>query len=151
MSKNTRKGIALLMVFMVLTLPATMLAAENEGSTASVTAAMANGQRDAKTDTNTFLWFAIGCGSGLAFGWMSYYGFAGVLAAYLIEPSVPATRLLGKSHEYIVAYTDAYKQEAKSIQTKNALYGCGTSAAIGLAGCITYIIVLMVFIPRSSY
>ena len=48
------------------------------------------------------------------------------------EPNPPAAQLLGKSPEYVVAYTDCYRKKGKSIKTKNALYGClvGTGVTV---------------------
>jgi len=72
------------------------------------------GEFDAQRDVNGNLWAAIG-----------FFGcIFGVAAAYLIEPTPPASRLIGKSPEYIQTYTDCYKSAAKSIQTNKAINGC---------------------------
>ena len=76
--------------------------------------AIVAGERDAQADTNTGLWFLGGCLGGVV----------GVIIAYAVEPAPPATRLLGKSPEYVAFYTDAYTEKAKSLQANSALGGC---------------------------
>jgi len=85
-------------------------------------------QMDAKTDVNGTLWM----GAGFLFG------LFGIGAAYLIEPDPPASRLLGKSPEYVAAYTDCYRDAARDIQVKKATVGCviGTLLYIGFYGCL---------------
>jgi hypothetical protein len=73
-----------------------------------------DGERDARSEVNGTLWFMAGC----CMSW------TGVLFAYLYAPNPPATRLLGKSPEYVAAYTDAYRAAAKGTQTSNAWSGC---------------------------
>lgn len=82
---------------------------------------------DAQRDVNGMLWLAIGF-----FG-----GIFGIAAAYVIEPSPPASRLIGKSAEYVATYTDCYKSAGKDIQTKNAIKGCVISGLLYVAvyGC----------------
>ena len=79
---------------------------------------------DAQADIRGGTWFAVGC----------LLGCSGWLVAYMIEPNPPVTRLLGKTPEYIAAYSDAYKKEGKKIQTGKALTGClvGTALSVGL-------------------
>ncbi len=48
----------------------------------------------------------------------------GVVIAYVIEPNPPVMELLGKSPEYVAAYTDGYRVTAKRIQTGKAWTGC---------------------------
>ena len=66
----------------------------------------ADGERDAKGNP---LWFVAGLACGI-------FGFG---AAYLIEPSPPASALLGKSSGYALCYTEAYQDKSKG---KNAMY-----------------------------
>lgn len=80
----------------------------------------AEGRRDGEAETTGILWFVAGCGLNIL----------GVLAAYLIKPSPPAMKLVGKSPEYVAAYTDCYKDAAVSVQTKWAWIGCGTNAVL---------------------
>jgi hypothetical protein len=50
-------------------------------------------------------------------------GIFGLGAAFLIKPSAPASRLVGKSPEYVVCYTDAYKSAARDRQVIYATIG----------------------------
>jgi hypothetical protein len=68
-------------------------------------------------------WFWIGCIGGLI----------GLLLAYVIEPSPPATSLMGQPPEYVAAYTDCYKSAAKSKQGSKALTGCLVGTGISVA------------------
>ena len=78
------------------------------------TDACAQAQMDAQADVNETMWFFAGC----------LFGVLGVGAAYVIEPSPPASRLLGQPPDYVAIYTDCYKDKAKSIQTSAAIKGC---------------------------
>jgi len=84
-------------------------------------------QQNARTDINKTLWLAIGF-----FG-----GILGIAAAYIVEPSPPASRLLGKSPEYVATYTDCYKDEGKKLQANAAIKGCVIGALVYVAtyGC----------------
>ena len=78
---------------------------------------------DADRETSGILWFMAGC----------CIGGLGVLGAYVIKPSPPAVKLMGKTPEYVASYTDCYKDEAQGIQTKWAWIGCGAVAVVYLA------------------
>lgn len=82
----------------------------------------------ARNDTNGTLWFAAGC----------LLGVLGLLGAYVIEPSPPATALVGQDEEYVAVYTDCYQETAGGIQQKQALYGClaGTAATAVVYGLL---------------
>ena len=63
--------------------------------------------------------------------------YNGMLSKYLhtrhpphIDTYPPASRLLGKSPEYVTFYTDAYKAKAKNIQGRAALIGGGLAGRI---------------------
>ena len=95
-------------------------------------------QMDAERDVTGPLWFGAGC----------LFGILGVGAAYLIEPSPSAMGLLGKSPEYVAAYTDCYKDKGRSIQTKNAWTGC----LIGVAAeTVIYLIYYLAPVAAYSY
>jgi len=95
------------------------------------------GERAARDDTSKILWFGAGC----------LVGIIGLGAAFLYEPDPPSSDLMGKSDSYTAAYTDAYKEEAKSIQTKYALYGFGASC---LFWVIYYVAVVAAFSSSTS-
>lgn len=66
---------------------------------------------DAKTDS---IWY----GAGFLFG------VFGIGAAYVVTPSVPPMRMLGKTPEYVVFYTDAYQKAMKTERIEQATTGC---------------------------
>ena len=82
----------------------------------------AEGRRDGDTETSGILWFVAGCGLGIL----------GVVGAYLIKPTPPAAKLVGKSPDYVAAYSDCYRDAAVSVQTKWAWIGCGSSVVLWL-------------------
>lgn len=111
---------ALMTVAVQVTVPATQAYA-NEAASAAMAA-----ENDADADTSDALWFGAGC----------LLGLLGVLVAYVIEPSPPLVRLMGKSSEYVVFYTAAYKSAGKSAQGKNALYGCTAITILYVAASV---------------
>ena len=111
--KKPLQILALLMVVLTFSTPFVTFAQQNSLQMEAIAAA----ERDAQNDVNKGLWFLGGC-----FG-----GIIGVIIAYGVEPYPPATRLLGKSPEYVAVYTDTYKEKAKKLQTNSALGGCCVS------------------------
>ena len=84
--------------------------------------AMVAAERDAETDTSQALW--IGGTFVLAAVGGCLLGSVGLLGAYIYEPPVPSHRLLGKSPEYVMFYTQAYKEKAENLQVKSSFLGC---------------------------
>ena len=135
MRSNVRSLVALALTVAVLVYPATVLAIEGEAEGTASEGAVA-GQTDGRTNTSGILWFGAGC----------LFHVFGIGAAYLITPNPPAMRLLGKSSDYVAAYTDAYGSSAKSVQTKNAWTGCCvSSAAYGV-----YVVVVLVLAAAAA-
>jgi len=122
MRSNVKSLVALALAVAVLVCPMTMLAQETAGTASesavagqsSIDQGRLDGARDAKTDVSGTLWFMAGC----------CLSGTGVLFAYVYTPNPPATRLLGKSPEYVAGYTDAYRTAARGTQTSNAWSGC---------------------------
>lgn len=87
--------------------------------------AKAAAEADAEAKTSKSTWLTLGCLGGLI----------AVAAGYVYAPSPPAGALLGKSPEYVAAYSDAYAQKAKGIQRRYAMYGCvlNTLGSVALA------------------
>ena len=102
--------LALLMAVLIFSMPFVTFAQQNSLRAEAIVAA----QQDAQSDTNAGLWFLGGCLGGVI----------GVIIAYGVEPSPPATRLLGKSPEYVAFYIDAYQEKAKKLQANSAWVGC---------------------------
>jgi hypothetical protein len=87
------------------------------------------GEADANQETSGALWFVAGCGLEVV----------GVVLAYVIKPTPAASRLVGKTPEYVAAYTDCYQSKALAIQEKWAWIGCG---AVGVFWIIYYVAVI---------
>ena len=133
MRSSIRSYIAIALAVAVLVYPTTVLAQETAGTASEGAVA---GQTDGRTNTSGILWFGAGC----------LFHVFGIGAAYLITPNPPAMRLLGKSSDYVAAYTDAYGSSAKSVQTKNAWTGCCvSSAAYGV-----YVVVVLVLAAAAA-
>lgn len=109
MNRSAVAVIALGLAFTVLVYPTASLALET-GTAAEGTAA---GRADGERDTDWILWLAAGC----------LLGPVGLGAAFLMQPDPPASRLLGKSSEYVAAYTDAYRDSAREYRTEYASVG----------------------------
>ncbi len=122
MKKFTRMLTAGVVALVLIGEPAMLMA-----QSSNATQACAQAQQDVQMEVNKTLWLAIGF-----FG-----GIFGIAAAYIIEPSPPASKLLGKSPEYVAAYTDCYKEAGKKIQTNAAIKGCVIGALVSIAtyGC----------------
>jgi len=87
-----------------------------------------DGEQAARSNVNGTLWLAVGCVGCVV----------GLAMAYIYEPNPSATLLLGKSPEYVAAYTDGYKSAAKSVQTNRAWIGCVVN---GLAWIAYFVLV----------
>ena len=126
LSKKSTAGIAMVLIVAMIAAPALAMAESGPGNIPVKQEAQkgcADGERQAESDISGGTWFAIGCLAGLI-------GYV----ISLSEPNPPATKLLGKSPEYVAAYTDCYRQKGKKIKSKNALTGClvGTGATVAL-------------------
>ena len=138
---STFHVLVFLMVVLTFSMPFITLAQENSTQVGSKDVvhqipvdvlAKASAERDAAADVNQFLW---GAGTfGLAIIGGCLLGSIGLLGSYLYEPSPPTSRLLGKSPEYILFYSDAYKAKARSVQARASVLGClgGSVVAIFL-------------------
>lgn len=130
--KSFIASICLTLSVMLILIPMQQnLFAQQDASTACVDA-----EQQAQSDITSSTWFIIGCLAGLV----------GYLIA-LSEPYPPATKLLGKSPEYVAMYTDCYRRKGKEIKSKNALYGMLTGY-----GCLAafYIVAIVILTSESS-
>ena len=98
-------------------------------------------EADAQANVNTGLWFLAGC-----FG-----GWLGLVISYVHQPSPPASRLIGKSSEYVAFYTDAYKDAAKKIQTKWAWTGCLVSTGVTVVSYVLLIAAVTAATEQSEW
>ncbi len=108
--KNPCQILALLMAMLTFSAPFVTFAQQYSLQVEAVAAA----ERDAQADVNRGCWFVGGCLAGVL----------SVIIAYEVEAVPPATRLLGKSPEYVAFYTDAYRRKAKTLKVESALGGC---------------------------
>ena len=114
--KNSFQILALLMAGLMFSMPFVTSAQQNSLQAEAIVAA----ERDAQADVNRGLWFLGGClGSAVV-----------PMIAYVVELPPSVTRLLGKSPEYVVFYTDAYKAKAKTLRGESALGGCIVNALV---------------------
>ena len=122
--KVLRKSISLFLSVVMLFIPLIVNAQEtiNEEKAKAVQA-----EADAESDVNTAKWFGAGC----------LFKVFRVGAVYLLAPSLNETRILGKSPEYVRAYTKAYNDKKKSWSMEKRI-GCCVIAAcvVGVIGCI---------------
>jgi len=126
LSKPFIKGVATVLFVAMFTIPvAPVVFAQDVG------VACANAERQARSDISGGTWFLIGC----------VIGPIGYLLA-MSEPNPPSTHLLGKSPEYVAAYTDCYRRMGKSIKTKNAMTGCLIGVSINVVLLIIYFVLI---------
>ncbi|MCF7911334.1 MAG: hypothetical protein K9M99_02310 [Candidatus Cloacimonetes bacterium] len=119
-SKVVSLILALLLFSMPVILKAQLLeeqAKDQQSAEQTYAQGQLDGKRDAKGNP---LWILAGCGCGLF----------GVLGAILIKPNPPAQKLIGKSNDYVLGYTEAYKKAASG---KNTGYAFGGWAAYLIA------------------
>ncbi|MXV75882.1 hypothetical protein F4Z99_16615 [Candidatus Poribacteria bacterium] len=125
---------ALLMAVLVFSIPFGTFAQQGSVQAAE---AIANAKADANKDVNKPLWFGAGCLlSGSAFLLKPYGYFAlpiGSIGGYLYQPAPLPSRLIGKSPEYIAAYTSTYKSKRGEIQANSTAAGC-------LSGCLIIVL-----------
>jgi len=96
-------------------LPPQPTAAAEDLAQASSLAAM-----DAQSDTNRGFWLGAGC----------LFSFVGIAAGYLVSPTPPISRLVGRSPEYVMVYSDSYARSARSVQGRMAIIGCAASTLV---------------------
>jgi hypothetical protein len=79
-----------------------------------ITKGKMDGEQDAKEDVSSILWIGVGCCTG-GFSW---------LYPEIFDLSVPQTKIVGKSADYMQAYIASYRAEKKSkIQTNSCIGG----------------------------
>lgn len=96
--------------------------------------ACAQARSDAKANVSG-MWFFAGC-----------LGATGILIAYLVDPSPPATATMGKPADWVAIYSDCYRSAGKSEQGKKALVGC----CVMTAAYVAFYVVLFVIILESE-
>jgi len=127
--KVAKLGLVLVAVMIVFT-PVMLSAQMAPSQDACMQAKM-----DAQNDVNGTLWFAI--------GWLVPFPGGWPLIPMLVEPSPPAARLIGMPPDYVVYYTQCYKEAGKKIQTSKALTGCLVGTAVSIGCWVGYDLLLL--------
>ncbi len=76
--------------------------------------AEADARRDVSQDVSPISWGVGGF----------FCGVCAVAYVYIDKPQVPASRLVGKSADYVSFYTDTYNREVKKQRGQAAMIGC---------------------------
>jgi hypothetical protein len=121
---NYRTSHGVIAVFMALVLVSVPLMAQTTPSDGGYAAGKLDGDRDGR---GSAWWLVGGC----------FLSCIGILIAYLIKPSPPAANLIGKSSDYVMGYTQAYKSKAAGGNDLWAGIGCLLN---GISGCVSYAI-----------
>ena len=125
---STFHVLVLVMAGLTFSTPFVTIAQQNFVQAEAVTAAEA----DANKDISKLLCFGAGCVLSALFFSPSPYGYllppTGIIGSYSYRPSPPPARLIGKSPEYVAAYTSAYQSKRGNIQAQWTSAGC-------LSGC----------------
>lgn len=106
----------------LLSLAASAAAPPAPASSSDAILGAQDGRRDAARDTSIG-WYAAGFCCGC---------IGSVVTYCLPAPEVPSAPLVGKSPEYVTAYSAAYHSAARQDRDNDALYGCLAGAVIGL-------------------
>lgn len=139
--RKRNKILALFLIVIIFSIPFATYAQLELESVAHQ--AKVDAEADANKDVNKLLWFGTGCAiSGLAFALIyplpGVYTSclvppAGIAGTYFYQPAPNASRFIGKTPEYVSAYTDAYKSNRGRIQSNMSSLGCVTGCGtIGL-------------------
>lgn len=118
MIRDTNKSITLFIIAAILIAPVHSIAQRAEISdNDELIQAKANAEADAERDANKPLWLAGGC----------LFSVFTVGLAYGIHPLPRTERLIGKSPDYVWAYTQVYKENRRDLQIRYSMIGCGIS------------------------
>ncbi len=108
-----RKITALLLSLLMLAIPCLLNAQ-------SSTEIIKQARIDASKDISGCAWIALGF----------FFNLFAVGAAYILGSNPPASRLMGKSPEYVQVYILAYRRQARSRRVTNSLIGCAAVIAV---------------------
>ena len=93
------------------------------GAETSAGRAIIDAEHDAAVAADPLLWM-VGTFIGTSVVGCLFCGLPAIGIAYIHQPSPPAARLMGKSAEYVLLYTQTYKEKIRSHQVMDATIGC---------------------------
>ena len=111
--------LVIFMALLMLVMPQIVIAQE----ASEIQQATEDARRDSRLNVSPFAWGAAGFVCGC---------FAPAYA-FLSTPAVPVGALLGKSPEYVNAYTAVYQENAKRQRIQAAVIGCAVGGAVSTA------------------
>ena len=125
MFRNVFTVFSLLLIFggSVLTPIRTVAAQTPAGVETYASQAIIDAEHDAAVSADTLLWMG-GTLIGTSLVGCLFCGLPAIGLAYIHQPSPPAARLMGKSPEYVMLYTQTYKDKIRSHQVMDATVGC---------------------------
>lgn len=98
-------------------------AAASVGVEMSLGQAVIDAEHDAAVAADPLLWM-VGTLIGTSVAGCLFCGLPAIGVAYIHQPSPPAARLMGKSPEYVMLYTQTYKEKIRSHQVMDATISC---------------------------
>ncbi len=125
----------------VATMPVNSMAYTSGGSSGGDVCAQAKNDASMDAGNNKWVWMAAGC----------FLSVWGILIAYVVAPSVPSTRVMGKSSEYVTNYTMCYQDTARSEQSMSAVWGCVVGTVVGLIAYVVYAVALTSAVVSTAY
>ena len=141
---STFHVLVFLMAVLIFSMPFVTFAQQHSVQAEAITAA----EQDANKDVNKFLWFGVGCILSGLFFLSEPFGYivppSGIVGTYFYRPTPPPSRLIGKSPEYVAAYTSAYQAKRGNIQALWASAGClggGLTIVAVVVGTLSHIFV----------
>ena len=138
MKESTFHVLVLLMVVLIFSIPFVSFSQQNSVILEARVAAEQDAEADANKDVSKLLCFSAGCVLSAVFFLPSPYGYllppAGIIGSYSYRPGPPPSRLIGKSPEYISAYTTTYKSKRGNIQALWTSAGCLTGCVVITVG-----------------
>ena len=138
MKESTFHVLVLLMVVLIFSIPFVSFSQQNSVILEARVAAEQDAEADANKDVSKLLCFSAGCVLSALFFLPSPYGYllppAGIIGSYSYRPGPPPSRLIGKSPEYISAYTTTYKSKRGNIQALWTSAGCFSGCVVITVG-----------------
>jgi len=110
----------LVRTLLVCALSVAVFAAPLLAQTPEVEEARQAGEADAKRDVSGLMWLGAGC----------LFNVIGVGLAYFVTSTPQTSRLLGKSSEYVGAYTEAYTKTVRVNRVTWAAIGCAVNSVL---------------------